>query len=335
MSARVTHEVLEQYLDLARGGYRQQAVRLVTGLADTGVPTPTIITELLVPAQAVTGERWQTGRWTVADEHLVTGVSQAALEALSHGESPQQKGRVVSVCAESDWHALPSQMFAELLRGHGYDVEFLGASVPADDVGAYLARRRPDALAVTCNLALSYPGVARLVDAAHRHSVPVLAGGAALTAARAERLGADGWAADAAGADQLLTDWRHRSPTIDTRPVALDTAALSLESRAAEIADQCMAALHARLPDMAGYDARQLEHTHDDLAYIVRFAAAARLVDDPQVFGDFLAWLDPLLASRGVPPAALRAGLDVVAEVAEPLDAEAAQLIAAASAPVA
>ena len=79
----------------------------------------------------------------------------------------------------------------------GFAVSFLGASAPADHVASFLSRRRPDALAVSCAMAPFFGGVIRLADAAHRHGIPVLAGGQALGRAQARGaacLGADAWA---------------------------------------------------------------------------------------------------------------------------------------------
>ena len=68
------------------------------------------------------GERWLADRWTVAEEHLASGVSQKALDAVAHTiEPPAVTGLVVVTCTEGDWHSLPAQMFAELLRAQGGD----------------------------------------------------------------------------------------------------------------------------------------------------------------------------------------------------------------------
>jgi len=71
-------------------------------------------------------------------------------------------------------------------------------------------------------------------------------------------------------------------------------------------------ALSARFPRMTTYTPAQLERTREDLAYIVRFIAAARQVDDLAVFIEFLDWLAELLLARGVPIAALVGGLEVL-----------------------
>jgi len=58
----------------------------------------------------------------------------------------------------------------------------------------------------------------------------------------------------------------------------------------------------------------------------VRFIAAARLVDDPIVLTDFLKWLTSLLAVRGVPSAAVGAGLTALAPLVGRIDPAAGEL---------
>ena len=311
----------DSFLDLALAGERAHATRLTLDLFEQGFPLPVLITDLLGAVQREVGARWHRAQIGVADEHLVTGVSQATLGALAAvAPDRPRRGTVVLACAEGDWHALPAQLFAEALRAEGQGVIYLGASTPAGEVSRWLERWRPDALLVTCNLALSYAGVVGFADAAHRHGVPVLAGGRALNPARAVALGADAWAADVTSAAQLLRSWRRLPPEVDPTPVELVTAAAALDDRAPELGGVAYEALAERFPPMADYDRRQRAHTYEDLVYIVRFLAAARLVDDDEVFSTFVTWLHELLVARGVPSATLIAGLEVLAPLLQPVD---------------
>ncbi len=332
MTALASHRASDAFLDLALAGDRAQAVRLTLDLLDDGFPLPAVLSSVVGAAQCEVGRRWQRAEISVADEHLVTGISQAALTALSsNGRDPHaDEGTVVVACAEGDWHALPSQMFAESLRAVGQGVLHLGASVPAADVGVLLERCRADALVVTCSLPLSYLGVASLADAAHERGLPVLAGGRALNPSRAFTLGVDAWAADVASAAEILSAWRSGPPEVDAEPVELEPAAVALERGAPAIADRAFTTLMAQFPPMRSYDERQRDRTRDDLVAIVRFLAAARLVGDDAVFSDFATWLEEVLAVRGVPVAAVAAGMSVLAPVVREVDERSAALIDAA-----
>ena len=322
-------DLVEGYLEHAVAGDSQFSVRLALNLLDRSVPFDEIIVGLLGVAQHEVGQRWLRNEWTVADEHLASGATQKALDAIANSvEAPAAGGLVVVACAEGDWHSLPAQMFAEMLRSHGFTVAFLGASTPVDHVGKLISRHHPDALAVSCNLALFFSGVTRLVDAAHRHGIPVIAGGRALGVGpdRAARLGVDAWAAGVDDAVRILHEWQRQPPAIHTEPTPINGTLLELDAMAPEIAGAAFEALTAAYPPMATYNNSQLARTKEDLAFITQFIAAARLVNDPSVLADMLDWLRTLLATRGVPSGAVAAGLTVLAPVISQVDPQAGQL---------
>ena len=62
----------------------------------------------------------------------------------------------------------------------------------------------------------------------------------------------------------------------------------------------------------------------------MQFLAAALMVGDPVVFSEFVAWLDELLANRGVPPSALVGGLEALGPLIETVDPGAVRLLESA-----
>lgn len=311
----VDDQTTDRYLDAARAGDHRSATGLVLELLQDGVPADVIVEEVLVTAQEQTGQRWWRNEWTVADEHLVTSTTAAVVEALSWAsDTPSGSGHLVVVCAEGDWHALPGRLFSELMRQRGWRVSFLGASTPADHVAEYLGRSRHDALVVTCALPLTFAGAARLADVGHAAGLPVLIGGAGITPnpRRALELGADATASSPEEADTVL---RQLAGTPVFRPpMKLRWTALRLEAQADEVADVAFAALEGAFPMMKGYDERQRQRTLEDLVYIVRYLAAAVLVNDHTVWWDFAEWQHALLAARGVPQEAFSSAVAILAD---------------------
>ncbi len=320
---------VEPFLERAIRGDGASAVRLALGLLDQGASAEAIIVDLLASAQNESGERWLRNQWTVADEHVVSGVTQRSLDAVANSvDPPVQLGSVVVACAEGDWHSLPAQMCAEVLSSHGFDVSFLGASTPSDHVARLLTRDRPDALIVTCNLALFFPGVSSVVDAAHRTGTPVITGGRALLHGPewSRRLGADAWAPDVAAASATLREWVVDRPSPSADPTTLDAIALQLDHDAPQLAAAAFDTMFKTYPGMGRFTDEQLARTREDLVYIVRFIAAAQLVDDPTVLTEFLDWLSSLLASRDVPRIALIAGLEALEPLVGDADSAAGEL---------
>ena len=327
------NESVELFLDRAIRSEGPAAVRIALDLIDGGASTEEVVVDLLAAAQRESGDRWWRDEWTVADEHIVSGVTQRSLDAVANSVAPPTgAGSVVVACAEGDWHSLPAQMCAEVMRASGFVVSFLGASTPSDHVERMLRRDRPDAVIVTCNLPLFFGGVARIADASHRCGTPVIAGGRALLSGpqRALRLGADAWVPDIAGLVMKVGEWVTNPPSPSAEPTNLNGVALQLDLDSPDLGAAAFDSMIASCPGMSRLTAVQRERAREDLVYIVRFIAAARLVGDPAVLTEFLGWLCSLLKARGVPSSALTAGLDALVPHVAGIDPGAGELTSAA-----
>jgi methanogenic corrinoid protein MtbC1 len=266
---------------------------------------------LLAGVQREVGRRWQDQDWSVADEHAATALADLALAAAALGfpMAAPTRGSVVVTCAEEEWHILPARMFAEQLRGFGWDVVFLGASTPADHLARYLARRPVVAAAVSCTVPVHLPGARRSIVAAHQVGIPVVAGGAAFgtTPARALAVGADAWATSTEAADRAASAWSGGAPPLASPRDDREQLALAADRQV--VVDDAMADLAVHFPEMVAYSPWQLKKAREDLDYIVRFVEAALLTGDDTVVVEFVSWLVPLLAARGVPPGAVLLGI--------------------------
>jgi diguanylate cyclase (GGDEF)-like protein len=323
-------DYVQAYLAEAIAGNRRAAIGLTLDLLDRRVPREQIVVDLLAAAQRDVGERWYRNEITPADEHVASGVTAAALDTLmAETNQPAIDTHTVITCAEGDFHSLAPQMLGESLREHGVGVTMLGASTPADVVAEFLVRSGADSLAISCSIPIFFPGTVRLIDAAHRHGIPVIVGGRAFggSSSRAERLGADAWARTAPEAAAILLAWKCEPPSIGREPTPVDPVGLRLAAEADRLGGAAFGGLAARFPAMADYDERQAARTREDLVFIVRFLGATMLAADQAIFSDFLDWLQNLLARRGVPPRALIAGLEALWPAVEAVDAGAALLL--------
>jgi methanogenic corrinoid protein MtbC1 len=330
VSHRPPRDYLQTYLNNAVAGNRRAAVRLALDLLDQRVPREQIVVDLLAAAQRDVGERWYRNEITPADEHLASGVTAAALDMLISETSPSARAtHTVVTCAEGDFHSLAAQMFGESLREHGVGVTVLGASTPADVVAEFLVRSGADSLAISCSMPIFFPGTVRVIDAAHRHGIPVIVGGRAFgdNPSRAARLGADAWALTAGDAAAILLAWKSDPPAIGPGPTPVDPVGLRLTAQADVLGGAAFDGFAARFPAAADYDARQLALTRKDLVFIVRSLSATMLAADHAIFSDFLDWRYNLFVPRGVPPQALNAGLDALRPEVEAVDTRAAQLL--------
>jgi methanogenic corrinoid protein MtbC1 len=304
------------FLQLIGDGDEYAAVELVLGLLADGVPPRRILVDLIGRTQEQVGALWAAGEWSIAREHAATAVSERAVSAIAAQTRVRPtRGRVVIACADGEWHALPVRILAEMLRLDGWRTDFLGASVPGPHLVTHLHQTGPDAVALSCMLATRLPRAHAAITACRSAGVPVIAGGRGFGPGGryAQHLGADAWAAGAQEAvERLAADWPPpiRDPQISAslgdeeythvvrhRPALIGTA---------------MGRLAGDYPAVRAYDQRQMDATAEDMGHIVDFLAAALYVGEAQIFTDFVEWTSGVLAARGVPPAALRAGLLLV-----------------------
>lgn len=311
MTASTPSEALPDYLDRLSACDLRGAVRVCLRLADAGHPVDAIVSDVLAPAQAEIGARWERAAITVAREHSATAITDAALAALAQDlPEPAAAAPLLVICVEGEWHSLPARMTATRLEAHGWPVRFLGASAPAEDITAYADALGPLAAVISATVASFLPGAARTLAAVHRTNVPALAGGAAFggDATRADAVGADAWAADIADADRQLAAWQHGEPP-SARPADHVPPGAATHQRLAaahaQVIESAYSELWDRLPALRSYTQRQLDHTRADLSSILEFLEAAVLIDDPSVATDLLRWLSQVLESRGVPASVL------------------------------
>lgn len=288
------------------------AVDVARGLLDAGVPADRVLLELVAPAQAEVGERWARNEWSVAQEHAATHISERVVAAVAaYADVRPTRGRIVVACMDGEWHALPARLVAEVLRLRGWQVTFLGASVPAAHLVSYLHRYDAYAVALACALPMRLPHAHRMIEACRRADVPVVVGGRGFGADGrwARRLGA-AWAPNGPAAADLLTDERtlRAGSSVSLAQLADDEYA-ALVSRRGELIDGALAELAQRFPVTRDYTSAQLDSTVSDLGYILDFLAAALYVDDGSLFTEFVEWLVSILDSRGVPLATVEATL--------------------------
>lgn len=276
-----------------------------------GMTIEDVLLEMVAPAQVEVGSRWARNEWTVAREHAATCISERALAVIaSRIESTGTQGSLVVCCVEGEWHSLPARLLGEVARTRGWEVTFLGASLPTDHLASFIAETGPDAVAVSCSLATALPHARAAIEAVRMHGVPVLAGGAGFDpdATYAERLGATAWAPDARAAVGVLASGLP-DVVLPAPEMNGGDAWRRLDSARDELSERAFASIAAKWPQVAGYTETQRRHSVDDLSHILEFTAIAQFLDDDHLLTRFLIWMREILAFRSVPAEVLRAGL--------------------------
>ncbi|MCO1654049.1 cobalamin B12-binding domain-containing protein [Pseudonocardia humida] len=305
--------VADEFFDALTRADEQHALDLAGGLVADGTPVTDVLLDLVGPAQERVGLLWQTGEWSVAQEHAATCINERVVAAVGGLVVAGDRGHVVLGCLDGEWHALPARIVGEVLRQHGWRVTFLGASVPTAHLISYLHEQGPDVAAVSCALAMHLPGAHRTIAAAQRTGTPVLAGGPGFGADGrwARLLGVDAYAATATGAVDLLATARWVDPPGAGRAAVPETGGAeyaALRERRTALVRDTVARLGGASPP-AGGGALDGDAV-DDTGQLVDFLAAAVYLGERDLFADHVRWLCSVLSARKASTAVVRSALD-------------------------
>lgn len=175
---------------------------------------------MIQPALYSIGQKWQNNQVSVAQEHLATAISQAVMSnglMQATDQPPKPNGRkVLLACVEGNYHAVGLQMVADAFQLAGWEVQYLGASVPTPALIRQVIQFRPDlvglSLAFPQHLRVVKDVMMRLRQTPDTGQPPVIIGGLAINqfSGLAGQLGADGWSPDAKSAVALASQWASR-----------------------------------------------------------------------------------------------------------------------------
>lgn len=311
-----TEATLEQarsdYFDAIMGGHRHEALSVALDLVHGGTSAERVLSEVVAKGQADLGDAWQGARASVTEEHRASAITEEVVqsivdEALRLPKAPvdSSAGLAVVTCTEDEWHTLPGQMAAAAMRLRGFEVVFIGPSVPANDLAAFLSKETPKAVAVSCMMQLSLTGAWRTISALRAIGTTVVAGGRGFGpfGQWARALGADAVAMDfTVGADMVEEANRHphkppRAPVGNPAAITeIHQIRSQLESIVHDALDDCLWRWPALLDQPEATRA-----TMQDLTATLHALASCVLVGDDEVLVDYIHWFEALLAARELP----------------------------------
>ncbi len=170
---------------------------------------------LVSDAMRLVGERWQSGQWSVAEEHLASRTLLRALERVAPELGPEGRVGPLAVLAgvTGEQHMIGLVCLEHVLAEDGWTVVNLGADLPAQDLGTFVARNEVTLVALSASgpervgALLECVGAVRA--AAGDRKVPVLVGGRiSVQPDIGRRVGADGVAHSLAEAVSLAATHR-------------------------------------------------------------------------------------------------------------------------------
>jgi len=199
-------------------GDNRGAWGVIEGALSAGAGLDEIYLDVMAPALVSIGERWAAGDLCVSIEHRASGIVSRIVGRLGprFARRGRTRGLVVLGAVEGERHSLPVSMLTDLLRHRGWEISDLGADVPMNSFGQFVALAAADVVAVglsasTDQCVQSLTATVAVVREASPHT-PIIVGGAAVAGVdHARALGADGFAADGRALGSVLDGLRAAS----------------------------------------------------------------------------------------------------------------------------
>jgi len=192
-------------------GDRNKVIELVKAALEDKAAPQSLLSEYMIPGMLEVGRLMAEGEYFIPEVLRSAKAMNGALEILepllASGER-EVEGKVILGTVDGDIHDIGKNLVAMLLKGSGFEVTDIGVSAPVDKfVEAAKATNGTVILGMSALITPvldEMPAVIKaLEEAGLRDRVKVMVGGAPVDQAFSDSIGADGTAADAAGAVSL------------------------------------------------------------------------------------------------------------------------------------
>ena len=184
---------------------------LVQKAVDEETPPGDILNKSLLPAMDVVGERMEDGEMFIPEVLMSAKAMSAALvilkPLLGEGET-SSAGRVVIGTVKGDLHDIGKNLVMMMMESSGFEVINLGTDIGPEDFVRAVKEHKPQFVAMSALLTTTMTQmektIAALKENGLRDQVKVVVGGAPVTKAFTDKIGADGYAPDAGSGAKLL-----------------------------------------------------------------------------------------------------------------------------------
>jgi len=197
---------LEAVAESLISGQASKVKELIQKALDEGIAVQQILNEGLIAPMTIIGERFKKEEIYLPEvlfsaRSMLEGM--AMLEPILVGSGAKPVGKVALGTVKGDVHTIGKNLVGIMLKGAGFQVTDLGTDVPAEkfvkaaEEGAQIIAM--SALTSTTMLSMQ-PVIESLEAAGLKGQAKTMVGGAIVTQAFADRIGADGYAKDAVAA---------------------------------------------------------------------------------------------------------------------------------------
>jgi 5-methyltetrahydrofolate--homocysteine methyltransferase len=177
---------------------------------DEGTTADKILHDSLIPAMAEVGRLFEEGEYYVPEMLIAARAMKAGLAILKPylvQANVESSGKVAIATVKGDLHDIGKNLVSLMLEGAGFEIVNLGVDASPDKFVDAVKSHKVDVIAMSALLTTTMIRMKETIEALKteglRDQVKVIVGGAPITQAFADEIGADGYAPDASQAVTL------------------------------------------------------------------------------------------------------------------------------------
>ena len=183
---------------------------LVNAALAADTPANDILNQGLIAGMDIVGERMESGEMFIPEVLMAAQAMGSCVEILKPLLSEEEGGAAASVIigtVKGDLHDIGKNLVAMMMESAGLEVHNLGVDIAPEDFVGEIEKKNAQIVCLSALLTTTMPAMKQTVDAivesGLRDKVKIMVGGAPVTQAFADEIGADGFAADAGSASKM------------------------------------------------------------------------------------------------------------------------------------
>lgn len=203
--------ILNDIAENLKKGKANDVKDLVQQALDGGSAPGDVLTDGLLAGMGVIGERFKKNEVYVPEVLIAARAMKAGMEILQPklaGTGVEPSGIAIVGTVKGDLHDIGKNLVCMMLEGAGFKVVDAGIDVPPEKFIEVAKENGAQLIGVSALLTTTMTNMKAVVDAVKESDLTakIMIGGAPVTQAFCDEIGADGYAADAASAADLAKE---------------------------------------------------------------------------------------------------------------------------------
>ena len=189
---------------------QDKLIQMVNAALAENIPAEDILNQGLIAGMDIVGEKMENGDMFIPEVLMAAQAMGKCVEILKPllGEEGGAGGaKVIIGTVKGDLHDIGKNLVAMMMESAGMTVYNLGVDVPPEKFIAQIKEKNARIVCLSALLTTTMTMMKKTVDAivesGLRDQVKIMVGGAPVTKEFADKIGADGYAADAGAASKL------------------------------------------------------------------------------------------------------------------------------------